>query len=69
MGWMPTTPLTDAGAISEPAVSVPIDAATRLADGPTAEPVLEPSGSIDRSYGLTTWPPSAEYPDGPPCMK
>ncbi len=52
VGLMPTTPLAAAGQRIEPSVSVPSDAAHRLAATATAEPELEPQGERSSEYGL-----------------
>jgi hypothetical protein len=44
VGLIPTTPQYEAGETIEPFVSVPMDAAHKLADTAAAEPELEPDG-------------------------
>jgi len=44
VGLMPTMPQKEAGAITEPSVSVPTATAHKLADTATADPELEPQG-------------------------
>ena len=44
VGFIPTTPLAEAGLTIEPLVSVPSAAAQKLADVAAAEPELEPLG-------------------------
>src|SRR5947207_2161697 len=44
VGFIPTTPLAEAGPTIEPLVSVPSAAAQKLADVAAAEPELEPLG-------------------------
>src|SRR6185436_13438086 len=51
VGLMPTTPLLDDGLMIEPSVSVPSDAAARLAETATPEPELEPPGLRSSTYG------------------
>ena len=46
VGFRPTIPLTEAGEIIEPKVSVPIETVHKLEDTLTAEPELEPDGVI-----------------------
>ncbi len=49
VGFSPTRPLTAAGQVTEPSVSVPIAAAARLVAAAAAEPALEPQGERSRS--------------------
>jgi hypothetical protein len=43
-GLIPTTPLVNAGQITEPFVSVPTAAAARFAETETPDPELDPQG-------------------------
>ncbi len=54
VGFRPTMPQTDAGARTEPPVSVPGARSTRPAASATAEPDEEPPGIRDSSCGLRT---------------
>jgi hypothetical protein len=47
VGFIPTSDARDDGPMIEPIVSVPTLMAARLAEIATAEPVLDPTGSID----------------------
>jgi hypothetical protein len=51
-----------AGQTIEPSVSDPIATAHRFAAGATAEPELDPHGSLPRSYGFRVKPPRALQP-------
>jgi hypothetical protein len=62
VGFMPTTPLNDAGDRREPEVSVPIPATARPAATATAVPLLDPPGEKSGPWGLTVWPPTALTP-------
>jgi len=62
VGFMPTTPFVTAGQIMDPFVSVPTEAAARLAETATPEPELEPHGFWSRKYGLFVWPPRPDQP-------
>ena len=48
VGLIPTTPLINAGPITEVSVSVPRDMGTRFADTATAEPPLEPTSHLSK---------------------
>lgn len=52
VGLIPTTELELEGERIEPSVSVPSDTATKLAATDIAEPLLDPQGSADRTYGF-----------------
>lgn len=54
VGLMPTTALKLAGHKIEPRVSVPSDADTMFAATDIADPLLEPQGSAERTYGFCT---------------
>ena len=43
VAFRPTRPLTEAGAVTEPLVSVPTVAAAKLAEPATPDPELEPA--------------------------
>ena len=59
---MPTMLLEDAGQRIEPSVSVPNEAAARLAATATADPELEPQGVRSSTYGFRLWPPRPLHP-------
>jgi hypothetical protein len=52
VGLMPTTEFSDAGHSMEPSVSVPSVTAAMLAAAAIADPVLDPHGSADSTYGF-----------------
>ena len=52
VGLWPTTPTSEAGAVIDPSVSVPIAAAHSPAATAAAEPELEPPGVRSSAYGL-----------------
>src|SRR5262245_48424780 len=62
VGLRPTIRLLPEGQTIEPSVSVPTEAAHRLAAVPTAEPELDPHGSKLRRYGSRVNPPRALQP-------
>jgi hypothetical protein len=62
VGFSPNAELACAGALIEPSVSVPTATAHRLVAAATAEPELEPSGSLPRTYGHRVNPPRALQP-------
>ena len=57
---MPTRLCWSAGLVIEPSVSVPIVSGARPSAAAAPDPLLDPLGVIDVSYGLSTWPPSDE---------
>src|SRR5688572_6185595 len=59
---MPTIPLKDAGAITEPSVSVPIATAQRLAATAVPDPELEPHGFRSKTHGFFVCPPRLLHP-------
>jgi hypothetical protein len=61
VGLIPTTEFSDAGHSMEPAVSVPSVTAAMLAAAAIAEPVLDPHGSAESTYGFCTKLPAGEY--------
>src|SRR5438270_8557919 len=63
VGFRPTIPLTAAGQVTEPSVSVPI--AIRTIPAATAAPLpLElPHGLRSSAHGLWVWPPTALQPE------
>src|SRR5687768_16448621 len=63
VGLKPTMPLTAAGQVIDPSVSVPIAAGTMPAATATALPELEPQGLRSSAWGLRTWPPIALQPE------
>jgi hypothetical protein len=62
VGFMPTTPLYDAGEIIDPSVSVPIATAHRFAATATADPELDPDALRSRIYGFLVSPPLLLHP-------
>lgn len=52
VGLMPTTALKLSGQMMEPSVSVPSDTATIFAATDMADPLLDPQGSADSTYGF-----------------
>jgi hypothetical protein len=54
VGLNPTTELWSAGQRMEPWVSLPMDTATMFAATEMADPLLEPHGSPDCTYGFCT---------------
>src|SRR5438874_2698881 len=62
VGLIPTTLFDEAGQRIEPSVSVPSEAAARLAATATADPELEPQGERSSTYGLRTCPPRPLHP-------
>ena len=52
VGLSPTTELELDGQRMEPSVSVPSDTAAKFAATEIAEPLLDPQGSADRTYGF-----------------
>ncbi len=62
VGLMPTMPHADAGATTEPSVSVPTATAHRLADTATPDPLLDPLGFRSSAYGFRHWPPRPLQP-------
>jgi hypothetical protein len=62
VGLKPTTPLTEAGQVIEPSVSVPIAAGARPTATATALPEDEPQAVRSGSYGLRVCPPTALQP-------
>src|SRR3954463_15402930 len=62
VGFIPTTPQSDAGEMIDPSVSVPTATAHKLAATATAEPALEPEGLRSSAYGFFVSPPRALQP-------
>src|SRR5690606_41612443 len=62
VGLNPTTPLTEAGQVIEPSVSVPIAAGARPMATATALPDDDPHGVRPGSYGFRVCPPTALQP-------
>src|SRR5437879_4636392 len=62
VGLIATTMLLPAGQRIEPSVSVPRDAAHRLAATAAPEPELEPQGVRSSAYGFRFCPPRALQP-------
>ena len=56
VGLIPTTELADDGLRIEPLVFVPRVTVTRLAATAMADPLLDPHGSADSTYGFCTIP-------------
>src|SRR3990170_6107401 len=63
VGLMPTRPLTDAGQMMLPSVSVPTPIDARLAAMAAPVPELEPQGLRSRTYGFFVCPPRELQPD------
>jgi hypothetical protein len=61
VGLIPTTEFSDAGHSMEPAVSVPSVTAAMFAAAAIAEPVLDPHGSAESTYGFCTKLPADAY--------
>src|ERR1700722_6688140 len=61
-GLMPTTPLSDAGQVMEPSVSVPIANGASRAASAAPEPEEEPPAQRSNRYGFTVRPPTADQP-------
>ncbi|MNM95088.1 hypothetical protein D3C81_1075150 [compost metagenome] len=64
VGLRPTTPLSDAGQMIEPEVSVPTVRGAKPAATATAEPELEPHGSALNTCGFLVCPPRLLQPLG-----
>lgn len=62
--FSPTSPFRSEGEIIEPSVSVPSDIAAMFAAIDTADPVLEPDGSLPNTYGQIVCPPRPLHPLG-----
>ena len=62
VGFMPTTPLTAAGEMIEPSVSVPTASGASPAATAAPDPDDDPLGLRPRSCGLRVWPPTALHP-------
>src|SRR5207245_8918865 len=56
VGLIPNTPLTPAGQMIDPSVSVPIDTVTRFAATAIAEPELDPHGVRLSAQGFRACP-------------
>ena len=63
VGLMPTRPLTLAGQVTEPSVSVPTATTARSAAIAAPEPELEPQGLRSRAYGFFVCPPRPLHPE------
>src|ERR1700689_3199694 len=63
VGFSPTTPVTAAGQVIEPSVSVPIAASTSPAATAAALPEEEPHGSRSNANGFRVWPPTPLQPE------
>src|SRR5512143_1644495 len=63
VGFSPTRPLTAAGQMMLPSVSVPTPTVARLAAIAAPVPALEPHGLRSSTYGLRVWPPRLLQPD------
>ena len=63
VGLMPATPLSEAGQVIDPSVSVPIDKGARPAATAAPEPEDEPPGLRSNAHGLPVSPPIADQPD------
>jgi hypothetical protein len=60
VGFSPTRLCDWDGLVIEPSVSVPTVSGARPSAAAVPEPLLDPLGVIDVSYGLSTCPPSDE---------
>ena len=56
VGFIPTMPVSAAGWRIEPPVSVPSETGAWYAATATAEPPLDPPGTVSRSHGFETGP-------------
>src|SRR5688500_15347878 len=63
VGLSPTRPLTEAGQIMLPSVSVPTPIAPRLAAIAVPVPELDPQGLRSSTYGFLVCPPRELHPD------
>ena len=54
VGLIPTAEFSAAGQMIDPAVSVPRDTAAMFAATAIADPLLDPHGSADSTYGFCT---------------
>src|SRR5579863_165085 len=61
-GLMPTTPLSDAGQVMEPSVSVPIASGASRAASAAPDPDEDPPALRSSRYGFTVSPPTADQP-------
>src|ERR1039458_5271295 len=61
-GFSPTTPLSDAGQVIEPSVSVPTERGDSPAATAAPEPDEEPPALRSRRYGFVVSPPTADQP-------
>src|SRR5918993_496660 len=62
VGLIPTRALWDDGQTIAPSVSVPREAAARLAAMEVPDPLLEPHGLWSRTEGLRHWPARPDQP-------
>ena len=62
VGLMPTTPLSDAGQVIEPSVSVPIAKGESPAARAAPDPDDEPPALRSNAHGLAQSPPTADQP-------
>mgnify|MGYP003703173739 CR=1 FL=1 len=58
VGLIPTTEFNDDGQSMDPSVSVPSVTAAMFAAAAMADPVLEPHGAADRTYGFYIYMPN-----------
>src|SRR6478672_4828899 len=63
VGFSPTTPLIEAGQVTDPSVSVPIANRTRPAATAAPLPLDDPHGLRSSAQGLRTCPPTALQPE------
>src|SRR6188768_1055528 len=63
VGFNPARPLTDAGQMMLPSVSVPMPIAARLAAMAAPVPELEPHGLRSSAYGFFVCPPRELQPE------
>src|SRR5215207_11506333 len=62
VGLIPTRLLCEDGQTIDPSVSVPSEAAARLAATAVPDPELEPHGLWSSTYGLRHWPARPDQP-------
>src|SRR5580698_7025550 len=63
VGLMPATPLSEAGQVIDPSVSVPMASGAKPAAKAAPEPDEEPPGLRSKAHGLPVRPPTADQPD------
>ena len=63
VGFMPATPLSDAGQVMDPSVSVPMASGVSPAARAAPEPDDDPPALRSSAHGLPVRPPTADHPD------